>query len=116
MEHHSRRALAYIAGKLASGSSTSSVYDYAASQYFSIGGTVTPQRVSIYDYSLGCYITGTLPSLYHYGNSGYLSLKMNGEQFSGYDYHTGSYFSGNVRGRSISVYDYQLSSYFNYSV
>ena len=116
MEHHSRRVVAYVAGRVSSGSSSSSVYDYSASNYFSVGGTATAERVAIYDYSIGCHISGNLPSLYHYGDGGHMSLKMDGNRFTGYDYHTGSHFSGTVSGRSVSVYDYEHSTYFNYSV
>lgn len=115
MNADTRRAVAFIAGSSASGQRTTSVYDYSVGRHTSFSGQVGAQ-VSVYDYDARCHISGRLPSLYHYGASAHLTLKVVGTTFDGYDYATSSHFSGTVRGRSISLYDYGESGYFNYTV
>ena len=116
MKSHVRRAIAYIAGRVISGNPSSSIYDYGTSQYTSMSGSVDESHVSVYDYDKSCHISGSLSSLYHYGESQHVSLKLDGTKFSGYDYGTSSHFSGTVNGKSVSLYDYSCSSYFNYSI
>ncbi len=120
MDDHTKRAVAYIAGRLISKTNSSSLYDYKLSKYFTFSGEVLLKNISIYDYEFRCFIGGTGSvnsfSLYHYGNQKHLSLNLNGNQFSGYDYHKSSNFSGTVSGNSISLYDYESSQYFDYSL
>lgn len=73
--------------------------------------------VNGYDYTNSCHISGTLPSLYHYGVSAHLQLKPDGRgSYSGYDYHSSCHFSVRVSGSRADVYDYGESSYFAYTV
>ena len=116
MKDHTRRAAAYIAGRLISGDRSGSVYDYSDSRHVSFSATLGNNNISAYDYDQSCYVTGNLPNLYHYGNSAYLSLKIQQKRFTGYDYDTSSHYSGQVNGRSISIYDYEHGQYFNYSI
>jgi hypothetical protein len=116
VQPHTRRALAYIAGRLASGKRSSSVYDYGESRHVSFSGNVSTERVSVFDYEQNCHVGGRPPSLFHYGDGQHISLKMNDHKFSGFDYGSGNHFSGQVRGSSVSLYDYSESQYFNYSV
>ncbi len=116
MKPQTRRAIAYIVGRIITAQNKSAVYDYSSSQYHSFSGSVSLERVSIYDYSENCHISGNLPNLYHYGNSSHISLKINSNKFSGYDYDDSAHFSGNVNGNGISLYDYGESSYYNFSI
>ena len=116
MREHVRASIAYIAGKLISGSESGSVFDYATSRYIQFSGTVSEENVSIYDYSRSCYISGAPQNLYHYGDSHYVSLTIDGQSFKGFDYGTNTYFSGNVSVRNISLFDYGEGKYFQYSI
>ena len=116
MEAHTRRAVAYIAGRLISGSDAAAVYDYSESRYVNFSGDVDAQNVNVYDYEQSRHIGGTLPSLYHYGNSRHIDLKVNGADFEGYDYASNKHFSGHVDGKNVSLYDYEHGQYFNYTV
>jgi hypothetical protein len=116
MKHHTRRSVAYIVGRAISGKTSSSLYDYSTSKYYPFSGSVDNHSVSIYDYTQKCFVSGSISSVYHYGNSKHVSLKVSGDTFSGYDYDEGKNFSGTVNGGSISFYDYGTSSYFNYSL
>jgi len=116
MKPHTRRAIAYIVGCLISRKKSGAIYDYASSQHYSFSLDLSVSGVSAYDYSERCYISGGLTSLYHYGNRQYISIQINGNQFSGYDYDECCHFSGTVNNSSISLYDYGVSSYFNFLV
>jgi hypothetical protein len=113
---HTRRAVAYIAGRLASGQKISSIYDYHERRHVNISGNVTGRSISAYDYDQRCYISGSGTSLYHYGNRAHLTLKLNAATFSGYDYDSRKHFSGNVNGKSISLYDYETGTHYSYSI
>lgn len=116
MESHTRRAIAYIAGRLISGKPSSSVYDYTEGGHVSFSGTVSQSSISVFDYDQSCYVSGSGTNLYHYGDSHYITLNADGSKFSGFDYGTSSYFAGTVSGGSVSVYDYGTSSYYQYSM
>jgi len=118
MKEYTRRAIAYIAGRLISGSDVLAVYDYSVTKHFNFNGDISLIEVSVYDYEQKCYISGSgisrSYSLYHYGNQKYIDLNISDSGFDGYDYDSSKYFSGNVDGNSISLYDYEFSKYFNY--
>lgn len=103
MKSQTRRAVAYIAARLISGRNSGSVYDYSISSHVSFSATISDNRISAYDYDQSCHIGGSLPNLYHYGNSAHLSLTIAGTHFKGYDYDTSSHYSGKINGRSISI-------------
>jgi len=115
MHDHTRRAVAFVVG-LAFGNDASSVYDYKAGRHFSFTGTVSNDSVSAYDYSESCHISGTLSSIFHYGDNHHIQLTINGHNFNGFDYGTSTHFSGTCNGNSISIYDHGESEHFNYSV
>lgn len=118
MNPATRGAAAYIAGSLISGLRKGYVYDYSTGAYRRFSGSLEPGRVNIFDHDVGAYVTGSgaagALSLYHYGQSSHLQLRVNGNQFTGYDYGTGSHFSGQVNGSNVSLYDYGDSAYYNY--
>lgn len=73
MKDRTRRAIAYIVGRLVSASTISSVYEYASSKHFNFGGDISPTNISIYDYDQRYHISGSRGSgsysLFHYGNA-----------------------------------------------
>jgi hypothetical protein len=113
---HTRRAVAYIAGRLVSSRKSSSIYDYDEGRYVNMSGNLTGKSVSAYDYDQRCYISGSSTSLYHYGNRAHLTLKLNVTKFSGYDYDSGKHFSGNVNDKNVSLYDYETGKHYSYSI
>ena len=119
MDEASRRAIAYIAARAATGKRANAVYDYGTAHYHSMDGEVSADRVTIYDYGRGCYIDGRGKSLYDYGRGSHIDLEPRHGQpgkFKGYDYGTGSYYDVDVRGASVSIYDYETGQYHEYSI
>jgi hypothetical protein len=103
--------VAYVAGRIVSGSTANSLYDYARSKHAMFSGNIDGQTVSIYDHERGCHFGGTLPGLYDYGRGVHVQLNINGDRFTGYDYGDTEHFSGTVNGQQVQVYDYGESKY-----
>jgi len=116
MKPHVRRAIAYISACIISGKRSSAVYDYASSQHYNFSINLSKSGIAAYDYTQSSHISGSYSSLYHYGESCHLTIKIEGNKFSGYDYGENCHFSGSVNGNFVSLYDYGVSSYFNFSI
>ena len=115
-----RACVAYVAGRLISGRTASSIYDCSACGHVSISGDVDDRKVSVYDYEHGCAFSGSGNrrefSLYHYGDRHQVSLKIDGDQFTGYDHGSMHPFEGGVSGGSITLYDSESGAYHSYSL
>lgn len=116
MKPHVRRAIAYIAASIISKKRATAVFDYATSQYYNFSLNLSQSGIAAYDYTQNCHISGSYSSLFHYGDSHYISLKIDSNKFSGFDYGESCHFSGSVNGNSVSMFDYGVSSYFNFSI
>jgi hypothetical protein len=111
-----RRAVAYIAGRLVTGRNSNGIYDFDAGNHFNFSGTVEPGRVHIFDYTSSCHIGGSPGLLYHHGTGGHLNLKLRQGRINGYDFHSGAHFSGTVSGSKVSIHDFETGNFYNYSV
>jgi hypothetical protein len=122
MKDHTRRAVAYIAGRLATDKYSSSLHDHSVSKDFTFEGSISPTSVSIFDYQKKCKITGPGDAgsytLLHHGNYKEVILKfeMATNEFSGYDDDSKTNYTGKVEGNSISIYDQEHSQLFTYSL
>jgi hypothetical protein len=116
MKQHVRAAAAAIALAHSMGRNITGVHDYSGGGYKSISVSISGNNVSGYDYASNCHVSGTLPSLYHYGVSSHLQLTPNGTgAYNGYDYNTSTHFTVRVSGNRADIYDYGESAYFSYS-
>lgn len=116
MKNALRQDIAYIAARLVSGLESGAIYDYQNNVHINLSGQVTMNHVSVYDYSRGCFVTGSGTSLYDYGDGNHVSLTTTGAQFNGFDYASNFHFSGNVNGRNVTFYDYETNQHYNYSI
>ena len=116
MKHHTRRAIAYIAGSLITNSKKNSIFDYSNSSYNNFSNSSSGKNVAVFDYVQGCHISGNLPTIFHYGDNHHISLNLEGNKFKGFDYGESCHFSGSVNGNQIQIFDYGESAYFNYSL
>ena len=115
MEPNPRACVAYIVARLVSPSGGSAIYDYSRSKYIQFSGTIAASGINIYDYSRGCFLAGSLSSLYDHGRKAYISIMLNGNHFTGYDYADKKHFSGHVDGKSVTLYDHSDGKYYRYS-
>jgi hypothetical protein len=113
---HTRRAVAYIVGRLVAEKDSDSVYDHDADELFSFAGKVSSTAIDVYDYERRCAVVGSPNSLYHSGNRKAVRLEIRGNEFSGYDDDTGKPYSGGVKNGLVSIYDSEVSRHFHYSV
>jgi hypothetical protein len=120
MNAHTRRAVAYIVGRLASDSAATGVSDLSESnRRYRFSGRVNTEEVNVYDHDESCHVAGAPSSLYHFGNRAHIELAMNGAQFSGYDFDSAHHFNGSVqdkRVRVVRLYDSEHDGDFLYEL
>lgn len=116
MKLNVRAAVAAAALAHSTGRSISSIYDYGAGGYRMIDARFSGTRLDAYDHTSGCHFDGSLPDLYHYGQSAHVEFKVGSSgRYEGYDYGASCFWEATVRGNSVELYDYGASSYFSYS-
>ena len=109
MDENIRRVVAYVAAGRITGEFCNSIYSYEH-------GSRTSMSES-YDYEAHAHFNGARSgNIYHYGLGVHISLKENGQKFSGYDYGSGSHFSGSISLKTVQLFDYGTNQYFTYSV
>ncbi|MFM0160678.1 hypothetical protein [Paraburkholderia sediminicola] len=116
MNPGTRVCIAYVAGRIISGRKRGHIYDFGRSKFILFSGSVDDKKANVYDHDRGCHFSGTLPSLYDFGGSHHVSIKIDGSRFSGYDFGASHHFNGTVRNATVSVYDFGASSFFTYSI
>lgn len=116
MKSDVRAAVAAIALSHSTGRRVSAVYDYNEGSYVSIAASINGKTVTGYDYANSCHVSGTLPNLYHYGQSAHINFNEVGDgTYNGYDYGSSCHFNVQVRSGNVQIYDYGESGYFSYS-
>lgn len=117
MRPDQRASIALICGAISNSARFTSVFDYSRSRYCAfVANSYNPNNISVFDYDRGCYVVGSLSSLFDYGLGNYVHIDRRGNQFQGFDYASGCYFVVTVNGRNISFYDYENSSYLNFVI
>jgi hypothetical protein len=112
---NTRGCVAAIAAGLCGFSKVAALYDQSASKNLNIGGSVSADKIDVYDFDRSCHVSGTLDNLFDYGNKAHINLEINGDSFSGYDYASKFHFRGTVQGGMIQLYDYETEKYYTYS-
>lgn len=115
MEDNKRVCVAAIIAAVSSSRDIHSVYDFYRGQYHIFSTSINGNQFSVYDYTRGGYMQGSIEQVYDFVSASYISIRINGNSFSGYDYERGFYFNGHVNSGNISFYDYENSGYFNYA-
>ena len=119
MDMSQRATVAFLCACLQgrTGSTHSSIYDYAQGTFVSCSYTNNGGNVSVFDYRRSCYLSGHFPSFYDYGVSRYVSLtRVNDNLYNVFDFNTSSNMSVTCHGKQVTVFDYQIGQYFNYQL
>jgi hypothetical protein len=109
-----RAAIAAIAKSRSTGA-INGVYDYSRSTHVAMSGSANESNINAYCYDGGFHVSGSSGNLYDYGNGNHITIKFDGNNFSGYDYGSGSHYSGSINGLNISIFDYEFSKHYSYS-
>jgi hypothetical protein len=112
MREETRRAAVYIAATKVAAKQKGLIYDHDCGRYTVMSGDSS----HAFDHEARAHITESGDFLYHHGTQSYISLTVNGCNFSGYDYRSNGHFMGSVRGGTVQLYDYAEGRYFNYNV
>lgn len=114
---HVRAIIAATAISDATSNRLSSIYQYGeGSGWKSISMEVSGQAVTGYDYSMSAHFSGTMPNLYHYGESAYVEFKRSSQnKYTGYDYGSRAHFEVTVNGKNATFYDYGGSGWTEFS-
>ena len=120
MNDHTRRAIAYIAGRIVSGTSAVSLYDHTAGRTYNFRAEFAATKIRVREIESGSDITGAggsgMFTITHVGNGKPVSLKLTGSAFEGFDYETAKRYRGAVAGNSVAVQDDQHAKEFQYSI
>lgn len=115
MNPYKRKIIAFIIGKLISGREISKVFDQTESTYNEITGDVTPTKINVITPEKNELITGSGDSkgisLFDFGSSKFIDLKIEGERFDGFDYDSKKAFYGELKEDTVSVFDFQDSKH-----
>jgi hypothetical protein len=120
MNDQTRRAVAYIAGRIVSGSAAASLYDHATGRSYAFRGEFAATEITLRDLDSGSAFKGAggsgMFTITQSGNGRPVSLRFNGSAFEGFDYETAKRYRGAVSGKSVAVQDEQHAREFQYSI
>jgi hypothetical protein len=105
MDANRRRALAYVAARLALHPALGAVCDPDTGLTHLYAGEVTPELIRAYDYARSPQLVGRWGALYDTGVRAPIQLCVHGRKFYGYDYLTHRKFDGDVGNERMSLYD-----------
>lgn len=102
MNSRQRAAIAAIVLAITTQNSVKTIHSYESSRHISMSGSANNKSVNAYGYGRSFHVSGSAStpnnfSLYDYGVSSHINLRIDGTKFSGYDYNSSSHFSGTVR-------------------
>jgi hypothetical protein len=115
MNDGTRRAVAYIAGRLHDEREASAVLDLATGRHAWFEGTVGP-KVAVYDHSRNALVGGVPTALYDAGTHHYVNLEMSGDSFTGFDHASNHHFGGRVVGGRVWIFDCEPERRYSYEL
>jgi len=113
MDAANRSVIAYIAGRLITGTDVWWMQDHDRGHRVHFEGSFEPGSVKVYSHELHSHVSGFGAegryALFQHGVGGAVDLIVNAEErtFSGWEHQSGFHFFGNVTNRTIRLYDYQ---------
>jgi hypothetical protein len=115
MNEGTRRAVAYIAGRLCTGTEANALFDPASGHHASFEGEVG-ERIAVYDHSRACLIGGVPSAIHDAGTGRYVNLEISRGSFTGYDHASNHHFGGRAAGDEVWIFDCELKRRFAYAL
>ncbi len=111
------RVISYIAACLIHNKKFYHIYALENNKYFDYSFS----GYNVYDYSRECFcsISKLSPSKYNifdYKIQNFITLDLNGNNFSGYDYKSSSFYNGVINNNIITFFSYKTGKYTKYLV
>jgi hypothetical protein len=96
----------------------SSIYDFTTKGYRSIEASFSGSSLSGYDYDQSAHFDGSMPDLYHYGESSFIEFKVKAPgMYEGYDFGASHFYEVKVKPNGeAELYDYGSGGFFSYSL
>lgn len=108
-----RRAIAYVAGRVCTGSDARGILDLETGEHASFEGTVG-EEIALYDHSRNCHVGGTASQLFDGGDRQWINLVTSEDFFTGFDHESNHHFGGRARGQDVWVFDGDAGRRFSY--
>jgi len=120
MKAPTRRAIAYIAGRLLTGRDASSVFDVETADMFMFSGTVSATDINVFDVDRGGFVIGSPTSgefsLCDLDDSSFLTLRIGDGKVEGVDLESGAPYEATVQGDTVTLFDSEDGSLCIYTV
>ena len=120
MNANLRACVAYAAGRGVLGKQFSGVFDYSQSKQIAMSGSITADRIDIYDEVGNCHFSGNSDgsrySLFYNGNPHPVTLEIWDNNFRGCDHGSSFHFSGKVQSTSVNLYDCENGLSFRFRI
>ncbi len=120
MKTDTHARIAYIVGRLISGKSIVSLYDYASSEHIEVKDLSDIKSLKEFDYFQWSYMAGSgkrsAKFRYSSNDGGFIDLAIRGNTFIGYIQESASHFMGTVRGDSVYIFDQKEAAHFNFRI
>ncbi len=120
MNANVRACIAYAAGRGVSGRQFSGVYDYSQSKRIAMSGSITSDRIDIYNEAQNRHLQGSSDgsryTLLYDGDRQPVTLEIRDNGFRGCDHETSFHFTGKVQTHSVNIYDCETGLSFRFGI
>lgn len=112
--------IAYLVGRLISGKSVSSLYDYDRSARIEVADLTDAASLREFNYFEWSYMAGTgkRSTKFRYSSQDgrFIDLAIKGNTFIGFIQESDSPFMGMMRGDSVYIFDQKAAAHFTYKI
>ena len=115
MNPGTRRAIAYIAGRMCGASEADGVLDLETGEHVILEGRVGDE-VAVYDHSRNCLVGGPPSELHDGGTQTWINLEFSDGHFTGFDHESNHHFGGRAVGQDVWIFDCEADREFSYAL
>ncbi|WP_420138855.1 hypothetical protein [Sphingomonas sp.] len=116
MQSHIRAIVAAAAFAVITGKKVAGIYDHAGARHLRIAAECRDGWLQALDGERNAKFGGTLPELFHQGDSSYVSMEIDGHSARGYDRGSASFYVANVADQIVQLFDHDAETWFAFDV